>query len=67
MSAFKNSPCKGCKDRVAEPNCHITCERYLAEKALYDEKKKKIYNAKMQDAMERDRSINKSVRWAKGR
>lgn len=22
-------PCKGCKDRVAVPNCHHTCELYL--------------------------------------
>lgn len=24
--------CKDCPDRVAEPNCHMTCEKYLAEK-----------------------------------
>ena len=24
------SPCLGCPDRCPEPNCHITCERYLA-------------------------------------
>lgn len=23
-----NAPCKGCPDRVVEPNCHMTCERY---------------------------------------
>ena len=22
-------PCKGCEDRVAVPNCHSTCERFL--------------------------------------
>ena len=24
----KTPPCKGCTDRVVEPNCHTTCERY---------------------------------------
>lgn len=23
--------CKDCKDRVPNPNCHSTCERYLKE------------------------------------
>lgn len=23
-----NAPCKDCPDRVVEPNCHMTCERY---------------------------------------
>lgn len=21
--------CKGCEERTIEPNCHMTCERYL--------------------------------------
>lgn len=24
------SPCLGCPDRCPEPNCHSTCEKYLA-------------------------------------
>lgn len=24
------APCRGCSDRTIEPNCHMTCERYLA-------------------------------------
>lgn len=67
MSAFKNSPCKDCKDRVAEPNCHTTCKRYLEEKAKYNEKKQQIYDAKMQDAVERDRANNKYMRKANNR
>lgn len=23
-----SAPCKDCPDRVVEPNCHMTCERY---------------------------------------
>ena len=26
------SPCKGCEQRCAEPNCHDACEAYLAYK-----------------------------------
>lgn len=25
---MKSAPCKDCPDRVVEPNCHMTCERY---------------------------------------
>ena len=23
------APCKNCKERTIEPNCHTTCEKYL--------------------------------------
>lgn len=29
--------CKGCTDRVADPNCHGYCEKYKHQKAEYDE------------------------------
>lgn len=29
MMGSNEAPCKGCKDRVPEPNCHITCEKYI--------------------------------------
>lgn len=28
-----SAPCKDCKERVVEPNCHMTCEKYLSWKA----------------------------------
>lgn len=31
-------PCKGCDDRVPDPNCHGSCERYIAWKAKQHEK-----------------------------
>lgn len=24
-----DAPCRDCPDRVVEPNCHMTCEKYL--------------------------------------
>lgn len=30
------SPCKGCTERSVQPNCHSTCERYLAYRAWKD-------------------------------
>lgn len=39
-----NAPCKGCKDRVVEPNCHMACEKYLEfvkNKEEYKEKERK--------------------------
>lgn len=23
------APCKGCKDRTIEPNCHMSCTKYI--------------------------------------
>lgn len=31
-----DAPCKGCRERCAEPNCHTTCPRYLAFRAAVD-------------------------------
>lgn len=39
---MQNNPgyfCKGCKDRTVEPNCHMTCEKYLDQIKLYEQKK----------------------------
>ena len=30
-------PCKGCVERVAEPNCHGACERYKEWRAKIDD------------------------------
>lgn len=37
MGKLKISCCKDCKDRVVEPNCHMTCEKYLQAKAAADQ------------------------------
>lgn len=29
MEFDKSKTCKGCPDRVADPNCHTTCSGYL--------------------------------------
>lgn len=53
------APCKDCPDRVPEPNCHITCEKYLTFKRLKEEQKsEQVKIAKMeqiQNDIERDR------------
>lgn len=28
----KEKTCKDCRDRTIEPNCHMTCEKYLKAK-----------------------------------
>lgn len=41
--------CKGCEERTVEPNCHMTCERYLeaVEEAdrIREERRKDFYLA----------------------
>ena len=32
----KLKPCKDCPDRSIEPNCHTTCEKYLAQVKEYE-------------------------------
>ena len=48
-------PCQGCHDRVPDPNCHGTCERYKAWRAKLDtineaERKHHQNNDTMSDA-----------------
>ena len=38
--------CKDCTERVAIPNCHMTCERYLEEKRNHDAIQETIKKAK---------------------
>ncbi len=34
--------CRNCADRCAEPNCHMTCERYIKAKEEFEAEKKQI-------------------------
>lgn len=36
------APCRGCPDRCPVPNCHDTCEHYLA----YDAERRELRRAK---------------------
>lgn len=45
--------CKDCPYRTVEPNCHTTCERYLAAKAQLGEANKK---RRTENALWRSRS-----------
>lgn len=40
------SCCKDCPDRTVEPNCHMTCEAYLTEKA----ESERIKSARIREA-----------------
>ena len=37
-------PCKDCKDRVPEPNCHITCQKYIGWSKRNEERRTKMRN-----------------------
>ena len=41
--------CYKCPDRVADPNCHSTCEKYLTQKAEWDETREQIAKQKKID------------------
>lgn len=46
---MQNNPgyvCKGCKDRTVEPNCHMTCQKFLEQKDKYEEYKARIREIK---------------------
>lgn len=38
-----NGPCLGCKDRVADPPCHATCEKYTAFRKAKDQENEETY------------------------
>lgn len=40
------SPCKGCRFRVVRPNCHTSCEAYIAykEKQAEENETRRSYN-----------------------
>lgn len=40
-------PCKGCRFRSVRPNCHSTCEEYLA----YNAEREKIRDARLKDSI----------------
>ena len=42
------APCQGCEDRTVEPNCHMTCEKFLK----YDAMNKKLQKERIKTAEE---------------
>lgn len=60
-----NCPCFGCTDRVADPNCHSTCERHLAWK-----KKQQAKNEAERQERERNFTMSedkKRILWRRRR
>ena len=56
--------CRGCQERKL--GCHATCEKYLAAKAEYEQKKKIFRDCKEKEIMVEE-SIIESIRKAKKR
>lgn len=46
MTSKPTPPCLGCKDRVADPNCHSVCEKYIQ----FNNENDALRKAKMQRA-----------------
>lgn len=62
-------PCNGCNDRVAVPNCHSTCEKYVSWNSRHQERRAKAREQKryydditsyIVDACNRHKKIRKS-------
>ena len=47
-------PCKDCEERVAEPNCHSTCEKYLIFEAENEVYKEMLQKGREQDSLHHD-------------
>lgn len=60
------SPCLYCEERTVEPNCHMTCEEFLAWEEGHKHEKEDIRKAK-QDYMNKNRIAVESVNRAKRR
>lgn len=60
-------PCKGCKDRRAEPNCHTDCERYLSYINELHAKRDKVWEGKMKDMVWLSSSIKQRTKQRKER
>lgn len=46
-----NGPCYGCPDRCPEPNCHMTCDKYLAYQMAKGREHEKMMRAKHEDSI----------------
>ena len=49
------APCLGCESRTVQPNCHMTCERYLQYRASREQAlRNKSEYGMVNDAIARD-------------
>ena len=60
----RDCPCKGCTERVADPNCHGTCERYMKWQAneLERNERTRIERSKYAISETKRRWINQELR-----
>lgn len=57
-----SGPCKGCTPetgRSVEPNCHMTCEKYLAYRKRHEEEMNLIYEAKKMEQIQEQITMNR--------
>ena len=72
----KTKPCHGCPDRVAEPNCHVTCKGYIDRAAASKAKSELIRAEKAKNTMtyllegelhKRQKAISAARSWKKSK
>ena len=62
----KGCPCAGCKDRVVEPNCHMTCEPFLKWRQDKDDENKAKRMGEVSTMSEtKKRAIWKKMRYSR--
>lgn len=61
------SPCKGCEERTAEPNCHGICEKYLTWQREHKEDLDRKYEIKRQEGVITEAAIDHIRRCRKKR
>ena len=72
----KTKSCHGCPDRVADPNCHSTCEGYIDRAAASKAKSELIRAEKAKNAItyllegelhKRQKAISAAKSWKKNK
>lgn len=58
---YEKSPCLCCPDRVADPNCHMTCETFLNWEATHTQFREDVKRRKREQA-NKNRITIESVR-----
>lgn len=57
--------CNGCVPPKRQVGCHVWCEAYLAEKAMNDADKNRIYNGRVKESALRQQKIDACERYKK--
>lgn len=60
-----NGPCRGCPDRCPEPNCHLTCEKFIEWQKKIEEKKSVIVKKRKEQKVYNGYIRENTTRWIK--